>query len=98
MLRRPCRVSGAGLVRNTWRKRSTTSSRVGHCSLYRRYSIATRTEHNWSAYVPDVWGCVATGTTWEEVERNIRVALALHFEVTSEQDAPIPAPGTWSTG
>jgi predicted RNase H-like HicB family nuclease len=59
--------------------------------------VVERTEHNWSAYVPDVWGCVATGATREEVERNIREALALHFEVTAEHDEPLPEPGTWTT-
>src|SRR3954453_9962312 len=59
--------------------------------------VVERTEHNWSAYVPDVWGCGATGTTREEVERNIREALALHFEVTTEHDEPLPEPGTWTT-
>ncbi len=52
--------------------------------------------NNWSAYVPDVWGCVATGKTREEVTRNIQEALEFHFEGLHEDGDPIPAPGTWT--
>jgi predicted RNase H-like HicB family nuclease len=51
---------------------------------------------NWSAYVPDVWGCVTTGRTRAEVERNIQEALTGHFAVMAEHGEAIPAPGTWT--
>ncbi len=38
------------------------------------------TPNNWSAYVPELPGCVATGRTRDEVERNIREAIAMHVE------------------
>jgi predicted RNase H-like HicB family nuclease len=59
--------------------------------------IVEKAENNWSAYVPDVWGCVATGATREEVERNIREALEFHFESMAEDGDPLPEPGTWTT-
>lgn len=47
---------------------------------------------NWSAYVPDLPGCVATGKTRGETERNIRHAIALHIEGMKEDGLPIPEP------
>jgi predicted RNase H-like HicB family nuclease len=52
--------------------------------------------NNWSAYVPDVWGCITTGKTREEVERNIVEALTGHFAVMHESGETIPPPGTWT--
>jgi len=46
-----------------------------------RYAIVIeRTENNYSAYVPDLPGCVATGATLEETETAIRDAIAFHIE------------------
>ncbi len=59
--------------------------------------VLEQTPHNWCAYVPDVGGCVSTGKTRAEVERNIREALILHFEALRADHLPIPAPGTWTT-
>ena len=50
--------------------------------------------HNMSAYVPDLPGCVTTGRTQEEVERNIREAIELHLEGLREDGEPIPEPHT----
>lgn len=50
--------------------------------------------HNWSAYVPDVPGCVTTGKTREETERNMREALAGHLALIQESGEPIPEPAT----
>ena len=56
--------------------------------------IYERTEHNWAAYAPDVPGCIATGKTRAEVERNFRDALAFHFEGLRREGLPIPEPVT----
>ncbi len=46
-----------------------------------RYAIVIeQAEGNYSAYVPDLPGCVATGTTIAEVESEIREAIAFHVE------------------
>ena len=50
--------------------------------------------NNWSAYVPDLPGCVTTGKTREETERNIREAIELHLEGMREDGEPIPEPTT----
>ncbi len=49
---------------------------------------------NWSAYVPDLPGCITTGRTVEEIERNIREAIELHIEGLREDGEPIPEPHT----
>jgi predicted RNase H-like HicB family nuclease len=47
---------------------------------------------NYSAWSPDLPGCVATGDTLEEVEREMRAAIALHLEGLAEDGEPIPEP------
>ena len=49
---------------------------------------------NWSAYVPDLPGCIATGKTREETERRMREAIAMHLEGMREDGDPIPEPTT----
>ena len=51
-------------------------------------------ESNYCAYVPDLPGCVLTGDTREEVERNVREAIAFHLEGLGEDGDWIPEPGT----
>ena len=50
--------------------------------------------HNYSAYIPDVPGCVATGTTLEEVKQQMQEALEFHLEGLREDAEPIPEPTT----
>ncbi len=47
---------------------------------------------NYSAYVPDLPGCVATGATIQEVEEEIRSAIRFHLEGLREDGLPIPQP------
>ena len=56
-----------------------------------RYAIVIeRAEGNFSAFVPDLPGCVATGATIEEVESEIREAIAFHVEGLREDGLPVP--------
>jgi predicted RNase H-like HicB family nuclease len=58
----------------------------------RKYAIIIeRGENNLSSYVPDLPGCISTGGTIEEIERNIREAIELHLEGIREDGEPIPA-------
>lgn len=58
-----------------------------------RYAIVVeKAGNNYSAYVPDLPGCVATGSTVEETERVIREAIELHIEGMMEDGLPIPQP------
>jgi predicted RNase H-like HicB family nuclease len=47
---------------------------------------------NYSAYVPDLPGCVATGATVEETEALLREAIELHLVGMREDGIPIPPP------
>ena len=49
---------------------------------------------NFSAYVPDLPGCVATGATVADVEVAIREAIGFHLEGLREDGAPIPPPSS----
>ena len=49
---------------------------------------------NYSAYVPDLPGCIATGATREEAMCNMREAVEFHLEGMREDGDPIPEPST----
>lgn len=49
---------------------------------------------NFSAYVPDLPGCVSTGATVAEVERNIREAIEFHLDGMREDGETIPEPSS----
>jgi len=55
-----------------------------------RYAVVIeRAQKNYSAYVPDLAGCIATGATVREVERAIKEAIRFHLEGLSEDGLPI---------
>jgi len=56
--------------------------------------IIEQAEHNLSAYVPDLPGCVATGKTRDEVIANLHDAIEFHLEGMREDGDPIPAPNS----
>ncbi len=56
--------------------------------------VIERAESNYSAYVPDLPGCVAVGDTIEEAEREIREAILFHIEGLKEDGLPVPEPVT----
>ncbi len=58
--------------------------------------VYEQTPTGWSAYVPDLPGCVAAGETREETARLMREAMKLHVAALREDDEPVPAPGTWT--
>ncbi len=58
--------------------------------------VYERTPDGWSAYVPDLPGCVAAGDTKDEIERLIREAILLHIESLREENEPVPEPVTWT--
>lgn len=60
-----------------------------------RYAIVIENAGpNFSVYVPDLPGCIATGATTEEVEREIRKAIEFHIEGLREDGLPIPQPSS----
>lgn len=60
-----------------------------------RYAIVIeKAENNYSAYVPDLPGCVATGGTVEEVENQIREVIAFHLDGLREDGISLPEPSS----
>ena len=58
--------------------------------------VYERTGTGWSAYVPDLPGCVSAGKTREETERLMKEAISFHLESMREDNEPIPEPTTWA--
>jgi len=60
-----------------------------------RYAIVIeKAGENFSGYVPDLPGCVATGTTVEEAESELREAIEFHLAGLREDGSPIPPPSS----
>lgn len=51
-------------------------------------------EENYSAYVPDLPGCVAAADTQEEIEQMIKEAIELYIETLTLDGLPVPEPKT----
>jgi len=60
-------------------------------------AILERGPNNWSAYVPDLPGCVAAARTREETEQLIREAVIFHLDGLREDGLPVPLPTTEAT-
>ncbi len=58
-----------------------------------RYAIVIeKAEGNYSGYVPDLPGCVATGRTVKDVEQELRDAIRFHVAGLEEDGLPVPPP------
>ncbi len=58
-----------------------------------RYAVVIeQAEGNYSAYVPDLPGCIATGSTLESVEQEIKAAIRFHLEGLRADGLPILEP------
>lgn len=59
----------------------------------KRYAIVIeKAGSNFSAYVPDLPGCIATGSTVQETEQSLREAIALHLQGLMEDGLALPEP------
>lgn len=56
--------------------------------------VIEKTPNNYSAYVPDLPGCIATGASLEEIEANIREAIEFHLDGMREDGTPPPQPSS----
>lgn len=59
--------------------------------------VVEKTATGYSAYSPDLEGCVATGGTREEVERTMREAIRFHLEGLREDGYEVPEPHSYAT-
>ena len=61
--------------------------------MKQQYAVVfERTPNNYSAYVPDLPGCVSTGESFEDAQRTIREAIAFHIEAMSERGELLTEP------
>ena len=58
--------------------------------MYRFLVVIEKANGNYSAYSPDLTGCVATGETREDAERNMHEAIQMHVQGLIEDGLPIP--------
>ena len=64
--------------------------------MYRFLVVIEKTNGNYSAYSPDLPGCIATGATQEEVEQNMHKAIEMHVKGLIEDNLPVPKPSTFA--
>jgi len=62
--------------------------------MHKYLVIFEKAEDNYSAYSPDIPGCIATGATRDEAEKNIRQAISFHIKGLVEDGLPIPEPAS----
>ena len=58
--------------------------------------VIERTDSGYSTYSPDLPGCVSTGKSREEAERNMREAIEFHVDGLRKDGFPVPEPQTTS--
>ena len=58
--------------------------------MYRFLIVIEKANNNYSAYSPDLPGCVATGATLEDTERNMYNAIEMHVDGLLEDNLPVP--------
>jgi predicted RNase H-like HicB family nuclease len=93
---KPLRPMGAGLERAVVAR--PTQACLGYTCLTEgvtlmRYAVVIeKANGNYSAYVPDLPGCVATGDTVSAVEQEIREAIRFHIDGLKTDGLPVPQP------
>jgi len=63
--------------------------------VYKYLVIFKKANSNYSAYSPDLPGCIATGKTRKEVEKNIKEAITFHLEGLKKDGLAIPEPSSF---
>lgn len=58
--------------------------------MYRFLIVIEKANGNYSAYCPDLPGCVATGRTREDAARNMHQAVEMHVQGLLEDNLPVP--------
>ena len=64
--------------------------------MYHFLVVIEKADGNYSAYSPDLPGCVATGETREKVEKNMYEAIEMHVRGLIEDKLPVPQPQAFS--
>lgn len=61
-------------------------------AIHRYLVVIEKAGENYSAYSPDLPGCVASGATREEAERSMQDAIVFHLDGLREDSLPVPEP------
>ena len=64
--------------------------------MYRFLVVIEKAERNFSAYSPDLPGCIATGKTREQAAANMHKAIELHIKGLREDRLPVPKPHSFA--
>lgn len=64
--------------------------------MHKYLVIYEKARNNYSAYSPDIPGCIATGKTRQEVEKNIKEAIGFHLEGLKEDGLELPEPSSFT--
>jgi predicted RNase H-like HicB family nuclease len=72
--------------------RASRKVRAEGAALMRYAIVIEKADRNFCAYVPDLPGCVATGATIEEVERELLDAIRFHIWGLEQDGLPVPEP------
>lgn len=64
--------------------------------MHKYLVIFEKANSNYSAYSPDLPGCIATGKTRKETEKNIKAAISFHLEGLKEDGLQIPEPASFT--
>lgn len=64
--------------------------------MYKFLIVIEKAENNYAAYSPDLPGCIATGVTREETEKNMYEAIEMHVEGLLEDNLPVPKSNSYA--
>ena len=64
--------------------------------MHKYLVIFEKADSNYSAYSPDIPGCIATGKTRKEAAKNIREAISFHIEGLQQDGLPVPEPASFT--
>lgn len=64
--------------------------------MHKYLVIFEKANHNYSAYSPDLPGCIATGANRKEVEKNIKEAIVFHIKGLKEDGLTVPEPSSFT--
>jgi len=64
--------------------------------MYRYLIVVEKSQNNYSAYSPDLAGCIATGPTVEEVKERMQTAITMHVHGLLEDHLSVPEPQSFA--
>ena len=89
----PERLPSLTIPETTARRHAKLDTQKGRAQEMKRYAVVfEKASRNWAAYVPDLPGCVTTGSTIEEARRLVAEAIEFHIESVRLRGESVPEP------